>query len=89
MSIRWKEEMLQFETLREAEVWADSIANEMHGRSITGYGTPDFKVATILAFYLAQVPEFRVHTAIVPLDAEMFSQVEMFYQVWIKIEDDL
>ena len=83
MSIRWKEEMLQFETLREAEVWADSIANEMHGRSITGYGTPDFKVATILAFYLAQVPEFRVHTAIVPLDAEMF------YQVWIEIEDDL
>ena len=83
MSIRWKEELLQFETLREAEVWADSIANEMHGRSITGYGTPDFKVATILAFYLAQVPEFRVHTAIVPLDAEMF------YQVWIEIEDDL
>lgn len=83
MPIRWKEELLQFETLREAEVWADSIANEMHGRSITGYGTPDFKVATILAFYLAQVPEFRVHTAIVPLDAEMF------YQVWIEIEDDL
>lgn len=89
MSIRWKEEMLQFETLREAEVWADSIANEMHGRSITGYGTPDFKVATILAFYLAQVPEFRVHTAMVPLDAEMFYQVEMFYQIWIEIEDDL
>ncbi|XMB71248.1 hypothetical protein RIF24_07245 [Exiguobacterium acetylicum] len=59
------------------------MANEMHGRSITGYGTPDFKVATILVFYLAQVPEFRVHTAIVPLDAEMF------YQVWIEIEDDL
>lgn len=83
MPIRWKEEMLQFETLREAEVWADSIANEMHGRSITGYGTPDFKVGTILAFYLAQAHEFRVHTAIVPLDAEMF------YQVWIEIEDDV
>ncbi|UKS57651.1 hypothetical protein [Exiguobacterium acetylicum] len=81
--MRWKEKMLQFETLREAEVWADSIANEMHDRSITGYGTPDFKVATILVFYLAQVPESRVHTAIVPLDAEMF------YQVWIEIEDNL
>ena len=66
MAIRWKEEMMQFETFREAEVWADSIANEIHGRSITGYGTPDFKVATILAFYLAQVSEFRVHTAIFP-----------------------
>lgn len=31
MAIRWKEEMLQFETLREAEVWADSITNEIHG----------------------------------------------------------
>lgn len=60
MSIRWKEEMLQFETLREAEVWADSIANEMHGRSITGYGTPDFTIATILAFYLAKNPDYRV-----------------------------
>ncbi len=83
MAIRWKEEMMQFETFREAEVWADSIANEIHGRSITGYGTPDFKVATILAFYLAQVSEFRIHTAIFPLDTEVF------YQVWIEIEDDL
>lgn len=83
MAIRWKEEMIQFETFREAEVWADSIANEMHGRSITGYGTPDFKVATILACYLAQVSEFRVHTAMFPLDTEVF------YQVWIEIEDDL
>lgn len=57
MAIRWKEEMIQFETFREAEVWADSITNEIHGRSITGYCTPDFKVSTILAFYLVENPD--------------------------------
>ncbi|SDC69561.1 hypothetical protein [Exiguobacterium sp. OS-77] len=83
MSIRWKEEMLQFETYREAEVWADSITNEIHGRSITGYCTPDFKVATILAFYLAENPDYRVRSATVHLDEKIY------YQVWVEILDSL
>ncbi|NRG31223.1 hypothetical protein [Niallia circulans] len=53
MEIEWKKETIIFETLRESEVWADSIANEIHGRTINGYITPDYKIAYALSFFLA------------------------------------
>lgn len=43
MKIKWKSEDVIFDTWWEAEVWADSIANEIHGRTINGYITPDYK----------------------------------------------
>ena len=39
-----------FETIREAEVWADGVANEMHGRVFDGYETLDYKIAYALSF---------------------------------------
>ncbi|OIN65975.1 hypothetical protein BLD48_13170 [Exiguobacterium sp. KRL4] len=76
--MRWKEETILFETFREADVWADSIANEIHGRTIDGYCTPDYKIACALAFYLAQVPISRVRTREIPFDEIIY------YQVWIE-----
>ena len=37
--VRWKREDVIFETIREAEAWADGVANEMHGRVFDGYET--------------------------------------------------
>ncbi|PAE11606.1 hypothetical protein CHI02_14175 [Niallia circulans] len=62
MEIEWKKETIIFETLRESEVWADSIANEIHGRTINGYITPDYKIAYALSFFLASNPDYVVHT---------------------------
>jgi len=59
---RWKAEEVVFETMHEADVWADSIANEMYGRLYDGYSTPDYKIACALAFRLAAIENCRVYT---------------------------
>lgn len=59
--MRWKKEEVIFETIREAEVWADSIANEMCGRLFDGYETLDYKMAYALSFFLAQNQDFIPH----------------------------
>lgn len=62
MNIRWKREEIFFETLYEADVWADSLANEIYGRIYDGYITSDYKIAYSLAFRLASIDTFRVNT---------------------------
>ncbi len=51
--MRWKREDVIFETVREAEVWADGFVNEMYGRVFDGYETPDYKIAYALIFSLS------------------------------------
>lgn len=62
ITVKWEREDIIFETIREAEVWADSIANEMYGKVFDGYETTDYKIAYALSFFLAQNREFIVHT---------------------------
>ncbi|WP_240056508.1 hypothetical protein [Bacillus mesophilum] len=62
MKIRWKVEEFISDSLREAEVWAHSLSNQLMVEGINGYQTPDEKIAFALAFYLASVPENMVHT---------------------------
>ncbi len=57
--MKWKREDVIFETIREAEVWADGVANEMHGRLFDGYETLDYKIAYALSFFLAQNREYQ------------------------------
>ncbi|HDR4455768.1 TPA: hypothetical protein QC445_000420 [Bacillus cereus] len=59
--MRWKKEEVIFETIRETEVWGDSIANEMYGRLFDGYETLDYKIAYALSFFLAQNQDFIPH----------------------------
>lgn len=77
--MRWKREDVIFETMREAEVWADSIANEMYGRVFDGYETLDCKVAYALAFLLAKNREFNIYTEV------EFNETIEVYKVWITI----
>lgn len=63
MTLRWNKENTMYDSFFEADVWADSIANEMYARLYDGYETPDYKVAYSLAFRLAEIKEFRVTTA--------------------------
>jgi hypothetical protein len=62
--VKWKKEDVIFETMREAEVWADAVANEMYGRVFDGYETLDYKVAYALAFLLAKNREFNIYPAL-------------------------
>ncbi|UNT71748.1 hypothetical protein IQ781_27520 (plasmid) [Bacillus sp. N447-1] len=80
--MRWKTEDIVFETLRESEVWADSLASEIYGRTIDGYITPDYKIAYALTFFLALIPEFIVHTK------EEFIKDSPIYKVWITVATD-
>jgi len=50
-----------FETVREAEVWADGFVNEMYGRVFDGYETTDDKIAYALSLFLAQNQDFIPH----------------------------
>ncbi|EJS73432.1 hypothetical protein ICY_00678 [Bacillus cereus BAG2X1-3] len=77
MTVKWEREDIIFETIREAEVWADSIANEMYGRLFDGYETPDYKIAYALSFFLAQNRELNIHTKV-----EFNNNIEV-YKVWI------
>lgn len=77
--IRWKTEDITFKTLRESEVWADSIANEIYGETIHGYITPDYKIAYALAFFLASTSHFIVHT-----EKEAIKD-SFIYKVWITV----
>ncbi|GAB6415722.1 hypothetical protein bcgnr5372_09550 [Bacillus luti] len=74
--MKWKREDRIFETIREAEVWADSIANEMYGRVFDGYETPDYKIAYALSVFLAQNQDFTVHTEV------SFKEEIAVYKVW-------
>ncbi|MGG5739277.1 MULTISPECIES: hypothetical protein [Bacillus cereus group] len=78
--MKWEREDIIFETIREAEVWADSIANEMYGRVFGGYETPDYKIAYALAFFLAQNQGFTVCTGVI------CEEDRMIYRVWIANE---
>lgn len=44
MNINWLVEDLVFETMLEADVWADSLMNEIYGRNFNGYITTDYKI---------------------------------------------
>ncbi|HDR4422889.1 TPA: hypothetical protein QCU60_004331 [Bacillus cereus] len=75
--MKWNSENIMFDTLREAEVWADSIGNEIYGRVYDGYVTPDYKIAYALCFQLAEVPHFKVHTKI------DVNNEPWLYKVWV------
>lgn len=74
MTFRWKREDIIFDSLYEADVWADSIGNEMYSKLYDGYDTPDYKIAYSLAFRLAEMKVFRVITEI---------SIDNRYKVWI------
>jgi len=63
MEIEWKKETIIFETLRESEVWADSIANEIHGRTINGDITPDYVEKKLKNGIILSVFEFLLFKA--------------------------
>lgn len=77
MTIKWNREEILFDTLYEADTWADSIANEIYGRIHNGYDTPDYKIAYSLAFRLASIKEYRVYTE---------NSIEGRYKVWVIFE---
>ena len=81
--VRWKREGVIFETIREAEVWADGVANEMYGRVFNGYEELDYKVAYALSFFLAQERVWIVHTE------EHFGIDGVIYKVWVTVVEGM
>ncbi|MFB5762749.1 hypothetical protein [Paenibacillus medicaginis] len=78
MNLRWHSDKIFFETLREAEEWAGSISNEIHARNYDGYITPDYKVAYVLAYRLASVKKFNVHT-----ETGLSKEDTEVFRVWV------
>lgn len=76
MTIRWNHEDVIFDSLYEADVWADSIGNEIYAGLYDGYDTKDYKIAYSLAFRLAEMEGFRVL-------AETTVGEEVRYKVWV------
>ena len=74
MALKWKRESIIFDSLYEADVWADSIGNEIYARLYDGYDTPDYKIAYSLAFRLAGMEGFRVTTE---------DSIDDRYKVWV------
>lgn len=72
-----RQDTMIFDSMYEAETWADSICNEIYASIFDGYTTFDYKVACALAFLLAQVKEFRVHTE------EAVVNDTFLYKVWV------
>lgn len=66
-----------FDSMYEAETWADSICNEIYASVFDGYMTFDYKVAYALAFLLAGVKQFHVCTERSVLEDKMV------YKVWV------
>ncbi len=83
MKKKLKHENVIFETMREANEWADSISNEIHGATINGYVTPDSKIAYALVFILCQNPHYVVRSR------EDIEHDPTLYKVWIEQRDDL
>ncbi|MBG9691272.1 hypothetical protein J1907_12565 [Lysinibacillus sphaericus] len=79
MTIKWNIEQIIFDTLYEADTWADSIANEIYGRIYNGYDTPDYKIAYSLAFRLASIKGCRIYTE---------CSIEERYKVWVIFENE-
>lgn len=82
MTIRWhksncKEDKRIYDTFWEAEVWAHSISNDIKAGSFDGYTTPDEKVASSLAFYLAKSNRLVVHSE------KSFEEDGVQYKVWV------
>lgn len=89
MEIEWKKETLIIETLRESEVWADSLANEIPSRTrtINGYITPDYKIAYALSFFLASNPDFVVHSEkSFRIRPGVKVEDSFIYKVWVTIK---
>jgi len=74
LTLRWERDNIIFDSLHEADVWADSIGNEIYSRVYDGYDTLDYKVACALAFRLANMKEFKVFSE---------TTTENRYKVWV------
>ncbi|WP_369902189.1 hypothetical protein [Bacillus manliponensis] len=72
-----RQDTMIFDSMYEAETWADSICNEIYASVFDGYMTFDYKVAYALAFLLAEVTEFHVRTE------KIFSENKFVYKVWV------
>ncbi|MBE1554376.1 hypothetical protein [Sporosarcina limicola] len=75
---KWKRENIIFDSLYEADVWAESIVNEIYARLYDGYDTPDYKIAYSLAFRLAELKELSVLT-----ETEITMDSDRRYKVWV------
>ena len=74
MTLKWKRESIIFDSLFEADIWADSIGNEIYAKLYDGYDTPDYKIAYALAFRLAEMKKSKVNTE---------RSMDDRYKVWV------
>jgi hypothetical protein len=89
MQIRWssgenREDHMIFDSLWEAEEWADSIRGDIIQGVFDGYTTPDQKVAFALAYYLAESAHYLAEWEQFIVYATKTRESDKFmYKVWV------
>ncbi|EEM07955.1 hypothetical protein [Bacillus pseudomycoides] len=84
MNIRWYEDGMSFETLREAQEWACSVVYNEIGNLYDGYKTTDEKIAYALVYELVRAntlynPSFKIHT-----DWDYIAPQSFIYKIWVE-----
>lgn len=80
-NIRWYEDGMHFETMREADEWADTVVYNEIGGSYDGYKTTDQKVAAALVFLL--VRSISLYGKSFRIDADIEWSNPPIYRVWV------
>lgn len=83
--IRWNEDGMKFETMRESREWVSAVVCDELGNLYDGYRTADEKIACSLVYELArlntsQEPIFHIF-AHEEYDA---SAAQTYYRVWVR-----
>ncbi|MBP1989328.1 hypothetical protein [Paenibacillus eucommiae] len=81
--IRWYEENMTFETLREADEWVYSDTFNKIGYDYDGYKTTDPKLAYALLYHLIRANTLGTETRKVYADEKLVDNTNV-YMVWVK-----
>lgn len=84
-NIRWHEDGMKFETLRESHEWAYSVTYNEIGYQYDGYATHDEKIAYSLVYELTRLNTFGGKSVDV-FAYEEYSAVDcaVVYRIWVK-----
>ncbi len=93
MSIQWINERYPegnriFDSMREAEEWADSLFSDFAGsmESNVGYATPDRKVFDFLSEFLPKWARYNHSDITIHTDIEQFDQKPL-YKIWVTLKE--
>jgi len=81
--IRWYEDGMTFQTMRESHEWAYSVIYNEIGNIYDGYKSKDEKIASSLVFELVRLNTFNGERFKLFSDVEKINN-QLIFKVWVK-----